>query len=122
MDALLASANACKLASTVSPFTKFEVCEMLPYNITNTPLELGRTRAGVATQQLVSTEKTTGGSLPRPMTCSDGSALVNRNNTKKEKNQVIPWLLHLILALHKPWAPLTSDLRRISDAISVHSA
>jgi predicted nucleic acid-binding Zn ribbon protein len=50
------------------------------------------------------------------------SALVNRNNTKKEKNQVIPWLLHLILALHKPWAPLTSDLRRISDAISVHSA
>jgi hypothetical protein len=43
------------------------------------------------------------------------------HNTKKEKNQVISWLLDLVIALHKPWAPPTRGLRRISVAISVHS-
>jgi len=56
-----ASANVFKPASIVSPFTKFEVREVVPYERSkNTLLKLGRTRARVATQQLVSTGKTTG--------------------------------------------------------------
>jgi hypothetical protein len=90
MDALSASANACKLASTVSPFTKFEVREMLPYEITNTPLELGRTGAGVARQQLVSTENSRRFSAPSDDLQRRQRVSEPQQHKKKKKTRSFP--------------------------------